>query len=145
MICQGFYQQVKDIASEKDLAHKDVDHPTVFHELLNSKLPARDKSFERLSDEALSVVGAGGETISWALNVATYHLLADAKILRKLKEELRSAIPDSNVETPAAVLEQLPYLNGVIKECLRLSYGVSTRSQRSTYEPLLFATPDKEW
>lgn len=131
--------------TQRNIAHKDNNHPTIFHEILESKLPESEKTLERLSDEAISIVSAGGETTSWALTVATYYLLDRPEILRKLKIELREAMPDLNVEVPAQVLEQLPYLGGVVKECLRLSYGVSTRLQRAAHEPLVFETPEKTW
>lgn len=66
-------------------------------------------------------------------------------MLKKLKEELETTISDINVSTPLAVLENLPYLSGVIKEGLRLSYGVVSRSQRIAFEPLAFPDGKKEW
>ena len=142
---QEFERQVQDVVSERNVAHKDLTYPTIFHELLSSKLPEKDKTIDRLADEALSVVSAGGETTSWALTVATYYVLADPTILRRLRAELKDAMPNLNDETPSAVLEQLPYLNGVVKEGLRLSYGVCTRLQRAPHEPLVFSTPEKDW
>lgn len=131
--------------SEKHVTRQDQAHPTVFHEVLNSKLPEEDKTVDRLADEALSVVSAGNETVSWALTVATYHILANPTILRKLKTELAAAIPDPNEVIPATKLEQLPYLNAIYKEALRLSYGMSCRLQRIPHEPLLFPAPGKDW
>ncbi len=46
---------------------------------------------------------------------------------------------------PQAILENLPYLTGVIKEGLRLSYGVSTRLQRIPLEPLTFGDGHRDW
>jgi len=100
----------------------------------------------RLKSEALIVVGAGTLTTSWALCVAIYHLLASPRILAKLKAELISAMPDSSPQTPLARLEQLPYLNAIIQEALRLSYGVASRLQRIPHEPLPFDAPEgKSW
>lgn len=132
--------------SEKDHAHHDQEHATIFHELLHSKvLPDADKSIARLSDEALSVVSAGNETVSWALTVATYHILADAAIARALKTELKAAMPDPEMHVSATALEQLPYLNAVYKEALRLSYGMTCRLQRVPHEPLRFESGGREW
>ena len=102
----------------------------------------------RLRDEALIVIGAGTLTTSWALCVATYHLLSSPKILRKLKAELESAIPDANSEAPLPKLEKLPYLGAVVQEAIRLSYGVSSRMQRiSPDKPLHFTDKGarKQW
>lgn len=107
-----------------------------------------DKSTERLTNEAQIVVGAGTATTAWALSVATYHLLMSPSILRKLKAELNEAIPNPNVAASLPVLEKLPYLNAVIQEALRLSYGVSSRFQRiSPDKAMLFtdASIGKTW
>ncbi len=95
------------------------------------------------------MVGAGTLTTSWALSVATYHLIACPHVLTKLKAELTSAIPNPDVSVPVEVLEKLPYLVAVVQEAIRLSYGVASRLQRvSPEKPMLF--PDrsgsgKEW
>lgn len=106
------------------------DETTVFHSLLNSELPNSEKSSERLAEEAVLLVGAGTHTTSWALSVATFHLLSQPNTLRKLKEELEAAIPDPTVLMPLSALEALPYLTAVIKEGLRLSFGNTSRIPR---------------
>lgn len=121
----------------------------MFHEILSSNLPESDKSVSRLKDEAAIVVGAGTLTTSWALSVATYHLLAHPKILAKLKTELNSAVPDRDLESillPA--LEKCQYLVAVVQEAIRLSYGVASRLQRiSPDKEMIFRdqTLKKEW
>ena len=94
------------------------------------------------------MVAAGTLTTSWALSVATYHLIASPKILMRLKSELISAIPDSNTRIPLPSLENLPYLVAVVQEAIRLSYGVASRLQRVSPEKcLLFTDPisGKQW
>lgn len=91
------------------------------------------------------VVVAGQETVAWTLTVITYHLLSNPTVLRTLKSELEAAIPNTKASTPLSSLENLPYLTGVIKEGLRLSYGASTRLQRIPLEPLVFCSGKKEW
>ena len=128
-------QQITHIKAQPRSTYSDLSHPTLFHEILQSNLPESDKSVNRLKDEAFIVVGAGTLTTSWALSVATYHLLASPRILRKLKTELMSAISvsdDPNI--PLSVLDSLPYLAAVIQESLRLSYGVASRLQRVSPE-----------
>lgn len=75
---------------------------------------------------------AGTLTTAWMLEVTMYWLIRQPDTLRKLKEELTIAIPNLNMvgTIPLPVLEQLPYLNAVIKEGLRLTYGVSCRLAR---------------
>lgn len=106
------------------------DEVTVFHSLLNSELPISEKSSERLAEEAVLLLGAGTHTTSWALSVATFHVLSQPDTLRKLKRELEVAIPDPAVSTPLHALEVLPYLTAVIKEGLRLGLGNTSRIPR---------------
>lgn len=138
-------RNIIQIKSEKIGASKDLSHPTIFHQLLNSDLPDEEKSLERLAEEAVIVIGAGQETLAWALTVITYHLLCNPTILKKLKTELATAIQDPEIATPEATLEKIPYLTGVIKEGLRLSYGASTRLARIPHEPIIFSSEDREW
>lgn len=68
-----------------------------------------------------------------------YYLLTQPADLRRLKEELYSAIKDPNHLPPMATIESLPFLTACIKECLRVSNGVSTRLPRiSPQDPVLF-------
>ena len=142
-------QQVIQIKAQPRATYADLSHPTLFHEILQSNLPESDKSVNRLKEESFIVVGAGTLTTSWALSVATYHLLTSPLTLRKLKTELMSAIrvsDDPNV--PLSVLDGLPYLAAVIQEALRLSYGAATRLQRvSPDKAMTFhdRTRSKDW
>ena len=89
---------------------------------------------------------AGTLTTAWALSVITYHLLTVPAVLRKLKAELATAIPDPSKSVPLSALEQLPYLTACIQEGLRLSCGVSSRLQRiAPDEDLIFNDGKKTW
>lgn len=115
------------------------ERPTIIGDLLESELAEHEKKPERLADEAVSVVGAGTETTSWALAVITYHLLDKPSLLTKLRKELSGVVEDMQRLPPWTVLEKLPYLGAVINEGLRLSYGVSSRTARiPTQEDLLY-------
>ena len=136
---QQIEQQITQIKAQPRSTYSDLVHPTVFHEILQSNLPESDKSVSRLKDEAAIVVGAGTLTTSWALSVATYHLLATPRVLAKLKIELKTTLPDPGVTVALPVLERLPYLTAVVQEAVRLSYGVASRLQRvSPEKPLVF-------
>ena len=145
---QQIEQQISQIKAQPRSTYSDLVHPTLFHEILQSNLPESDKSVSRLKDEAAIVVGAGTLTTSWALSVALFHLLASPRILAKLKTELKSAVPDPDAMVPLPVLEKLPYLNAVVQEAIRLSYGVASRLQRiSPEKPMLFKdlNSGKKW
>jgi cytochrome P450 len=122
-------------------------HVTIFHEILNSDLPEKEKSFDRLWQDGTVTVIAGTLTTAAALSEITFHLLQQPEELRKLKSELTKAIPEPGKLPATSKLEQLPYLTAVIKEGLRLSNGISTRLQRiATQETLIYTdkTSDKK-
>lgn len=128
-------RQVADIRSGINEGHKYAGHPTIFHELINSDLPPHEKSDKRLGDEAKLVIAAGLITTSWALTVASFHIINDAEVFRRLREELKAAMPDSSAAPLEWVkLERLPYLNGCVREAIRLSYGIATRNPRLSPE-----------
>ena len=64
------------------------------------------------------------------LKIATFHLTDQPEIMRKLKAELKEAIPSPNEIPPLPELERLPYMHTIIQECYRLSYGVAHMTQR---------------
>ena len=104
--------------------------PTVFHELLKSNLPPRERTHSRLWQEGQTVVGAGAELPN-ALVVTTYHMLANPQKLAKLKTELETVMPDPETSVKWKQLEQLPYL------VCQLSFDYATvyqqtRSQQSS-------------
>lgn len=104
----------------------DDDGPrTLVHEIVQSRLPTPEKSFERIFDEISTTTGAGFETTAAVIRIAAFHIYSDRKILEKLRAEL-AATPNHNWET----LEQLPYLTATIMEAMRLAPGIATRSAR---------------
>ena len=135
---QDLKAKIVSIATNKD---KRPEHQTIFHEVLESDLPAEEKRSERLGHEAQTVVGAGLSTTAWALTHATFHILNQPETLRKLQDELTTAIPDPTATLDWALLEKLPYLSSCIKEGLRLSYGISARNPRvSPNKPMKYKT-----
>ena len=119
---------------------KPSDDVTIFHSVLQSDLPDHEKRPERLSEEAQLVIGAGIETTSWALCNATYYVLEDPSVLKKLQAELDAAIPDPTAADAFSYLklESLPYLRGVVREGIRLSLGLTGRNARVLTEPYYY-------
>ncbi|KAI0178737.1 cytochrome P450 [Hypoxylon sp. FL1284] len=103
------------------------DRPTVFSSILSD--PKRSIDVDP-SAEAATLLGAGTETTAWTLTVTTYHLLSKPEFLAKLREELSQVVEDPRHLPTWTVLEGLPYLQAVVREGLRLSYGVPGRLSR---------------
>ncbi|CRG88438.1 hypothetical protein PISL3812_05468 [Talaromyces islandicus] len=122
-------RRVGEIRSGLNNQHAKVDHPTIFHELLNSDLPEEEKSDARLGDEAQLIIAAGLITTSWALSVAGFHIINNPLVAAKLRQELQDA--DAAIfKADWHALEKIPYLYGCVREGIRLAHGVVTRNPR---------------
>ncbi|KAI4264336.1 MAG: hypothetical protein L6R42_000547 [Xanthoria sp. 1 TBL-2021] len=134
--------QIIDIKRGNKAQDTDKSHDTVFSALLESTLPPEELSVTRLQHEAISVTGAGIETTMRALSLASFHIIANPPVSKRLREELIQAIPDSDNPPPWDELGRLPYLGACIDEALRLAYGTSQRLPRSCPD---IAIPYKDW
>ena len=65
------------------------------------------------------------------LSLTTYFVLQNPEILERLCGELETAMPDPESSPSQQVFESLPYLNAVMDEGFRLSYGSMHRLSRS--------------
>ena len=125
-------------AGQLDSVLQKSKHPTVFQELISGSLPASEKETLRLQDEAQLVVAAGVTTTGWALSTATFHIINNPPVFRKLREELERALPDPDAQLNWADLEKLPYLTGCVRESVRMSYAVTTRNPRLFTKPIMY-------
>ncbi|KAJ9195905.1 hypothetical protein DTO021D3_3521 [Paecilomyces variotii] len=122
--------QIEAIRHGENRSYKKAGHRTVFHELLESKLPPEELERDRLRDEAFGLVTAGSGTTAYVLRGTSYHIAANPSIRQRLYDELKAAIPDPSHPPSPQELEQLPYLSAVVLEGLRLCEPVSHRSNR---------------
>ncbi|KAK4448316.1 Trichodiene oxygenase [Podospora aff. communis PSN243] len=99
---------------------------TIFHTILNPQAGEGDYKvppMQQVVDEAWGITGAAVETTGNTLSVIAWRVLSDGEVHRKLREELVRAFPEGE-RMDYLALEKLPYLTGVVKEGMRLSYGV---------------------
>ena len=121
-------------------------HPTLFQALLTSDLPPDEKTLPRLKDEGQTVVAAGATTTAHYLKAVTFHILSNPAIHERLLSEVTSSMPNPSIIPPMSALEKLPYFNAVVKEGLRITYGVTQRLQRVSPDAALsFKTAEKEY
>lgn len=108
---------------------------SIFYELRDSPiLPPEEKTVTRLQDEATLIVMAGTESLAKSLQYGSYYLNTYPKTLERLRAELRQARAESEDGQPSlSTLLTLPYLNAVINETNRLTFGVTNRLAR--YSP----------
>ncbi|KAL8966025.1 MAG: hypothetical protein Q9183_003559 [Haloplaca sp. 2 TL-2023] len=102
-------------------------NPPLFKAIQNSPLPLHEKSVQRLAEEGFVIISAGSETTSRALSITMFHILSNARVLDRLREEIQTVMPDVARLPSAKSLEQLQYLNSVIREGLRISALITSR------------------
>lgn len=124
---------------------------SVLDGIINSDaIPESDKTVDRLTQEARTLVGAGSETTGISLETITYHVLASPEVLRRLKQELAQAAAAAAAGASKgdaalsdyATIKRLPYLTAVINEGLRLSNSVSGRLARVDRRNVWVYTPN---
>ncbi|KAJ5808865.1 cytochrome P450 [Penicillium riverlandense] len=116
---------------------------SVFRYIITSEIPESECSTERLSREAMVLFGAGTATTARTMGFMCYYILTNPHMRERLGEELKDimAVYPHNLPTWQE-LERLPYLQAMIKEGLRLSYGVMRRLPRiSPDDPIVY----KQW
>lgn len=132
--CRG---NIVAIKSAMEAGIKDESRITIFHQLLNPNATEGHvvPSVDDLADEGLVILGAASDTTGNAMAIAMYGVLSNSTIYTRLTAELNLAFPDPSKSLDFITLEKLPYLTAVIKEGLRLSYGVIGRLPRVVNEP----------
>ncbi|KAI0205605.1 cytochrome P450 [Astrocystis sublimbata] len=109
----------------------DEDNISIFHHILNSDMPESERSEERLTREAQVLLGGGTATTARTIAFASYYILSRPLMRSRLKDELREVMTGWPERVPTwAELEKIPFLQAIIKESLRLSYGIMHRLPR---------------
>lgn len=118
---------VKDASSAKR-------RRTIFYHILDSPtLSDEDKSVQRLGEEALGVVVAGGDTTGRVLANLIYHVHANPQWLQQVRDELSALMPNRDILASWSELESLPVFSACIRETLRISSLITERL--TFYEP----------
>ncbi|EAA63249.1 hypothetical protein AN3281.2 [Aspergillus nidulans FGSC A4] len=86
---------------------------------LIGKVESNEMSREELTAHASTLVIAGGETVATFLAATTFYLLRDDAVYQKLKAEIRGQF-NTYEEITCATAQNLPYLQAVISEGLRI-------------------------
>ncbi|KAI2981999.1 hypothetical protein CBS147344_9070 [Aspergillus niger] len=128
---EGSRRQILKVKDAVDRGEKGS-RTTIFHQLLHPEAAEGHvvPTVEELEDEAYIMLAAAADTTGNALTIAAYNVVRNAKIYKRLTEELKQAFHDSEAQIDFVALERLPYLTAVIKEALRLSCGVPGRLPR---------------
>ncbi|KAK5745322.1 hypothetical protein LTR17_001483 [Elasticomyces elasticus] len=99
----------------------------LFHTVLASRLRDDEKKEARLAHEGVEALLAGSITSPRILVRAIYHILADPLLVKRVKEEVRRIMPDSETVPELQVLVRSAYMRAVVKESLRMAQIVTAR------------------
>jgi len=102
-----------------------LDNPSDRVDLLARLMEGRDENGdklgrEELTAEALTQLIAGSDTTSNTSCAILYHCLSNPDVVKKLQEELDMALPDVDAVPQFAQVKDLPYVDAVIKETMRI-------------------------
>ncbi|KAL1637006.1 hypothetical protein SLS58_009532 [Diplodia intermedia] len=94
-------------------------------DLLARLMEGKDETGEKLgrqelTAEALTQLIAGSDTTSNTSCALLYHCLRNPHVVAKLQKELDAAIPDIDTVPEFSMVKDLPYLDAVIKETMRI-------------------------
>lgn len=113
-------QATEVIASKGTMWVVPQQHSTILHSMFNSDLPEYERSVGRMTQEGVTVIGAGVEALANPMAITVFELLKDPKKMTALKQELKEVENDVQAMLSHDQLRKLPYLNAVIMEGLRL-------------------------
>jgi cytochrome P450 len=128
-------QQIMDAKSDNEKSgSRDISmsskSTSIFRHILQSDLPESDRSVDRLSREAQVLLGAGTVTSARTMDFLTFYVLHNETWRKRLQEELATVMRNPETVPSWAELEKLSFMQALLKEALRLSYGVMHRLPR---------------
>ncbi|KAI8161951.1 Cytochrome P450 monooxygenase FUS8 [Colletotrichum sp. SAR 10_70] len=113
-------------------------------DILQLLLDTHDQNPENFSDKVVMAemflfMLAGGETAATTLIFAFIFLLDDPVRYERLVDEVRQVFPDASSPVTNEMAANLPFLNAVLKETLRLRAPAASGLQRQTDEDIVLA------
>ncbi|KAL7940118.1 benzoate 4-monooxygenase cytochrome P450 [Trichoderma barbatum] len=131
-LVEGVRQNIKNVKTQTVSQREKPQRRSIFHELLSAD---PNRTVDDMTDIALSIVVAAAAATGNTLGILSYNVISNPFVYQRLRAELLEAYPEENQEMTWMALEKLPYLAAVIKESLRLSYGVIGRLPRVVPAP----------
>jgi cytochrome P450 len=127
-------QYIKELVKKISSQHESAIIPercTIFDAILNDeRLSEKEKTVNRLTDEATILVIAASETPAKVLALIVFYLTGRPDLVSRIRKEIVT-VQDTTGKAPLLhELKDMPYLTAVIKEGLRLHGGIVARSQR---------------
>ncbi|GJP97092.1 hypothetical protein AlacWU_09991 [Aspergillus niger] len=121
---QRMLERIKTPAEIPDIA-------SVLVAPLKGQQPSQEQ-WELLRGDAQLVVLAGGDTTATTLSAAVYQLVQHPEQVQRLRDEVSPYIAGPSHEVLHEKIANLPHLNAIINETLRLHPPAATALQRKT-------------
>ncbi|KAH6703176.1 cytochrome P450 [Leptodontidium sp. MPI-SDFR-AT-0119] len=112
-----------------------IEHPDMLGHFVNMKAQnGEPASFPEVLVEAMNLIGAGADTTSIGMRTCIEYVCSRRDVYQKLREEIDNFYETNNLEKSITYLQtqQLPYLNAVVKEALRLRPSIIGQLLRYT-------------
>ncbi|RMZ79609.1 hypothetical protein DV737_g3312, partial [Chaetothyriales sp. CBS 132003] len=122
-------QDRKDESTHKDLMHYLLNYA-------DTKTGIRPTSAE-LKGDALSLLGAGADTVATVLSAALFYLSRNPLALRCVQSEVRSAFNLLDEIQSGPMMDSCSYLNACIEEIIRLSPPVAALLPREVMKGVI--------
>jgi cytochrome P450 len=103
---------------------------TIFQALSDPSLPAEERTPVRLKNEAMTMMGAGTETTARVLATGSFHLYRNEAMVQRLRDELKTVMPEPSSKVSWGQLEKLPYLVRILSLAAPLLFSVLFRGIR---------------
>lgn len=118
-------------AEEADGTDEKLRRRDIFHYLFRSRDPETGLGFshEQLMADSGLFIAAGSDGVAVTLSATLFYLLRQPSCMDKLVDEVRSSFATLD-EVRGPKLNQLPYLQAVLDEALRLAPGVPSALPR---------------
>ncbi|KAH8197541.1 hypothetical protein TruAng_008277 [Truncatella angustata] len=120
--------------SVKERQTYEPDEPDIMSRILGAGqfFPNKKEEEDILKSDSRLLIVAGSDTTATALTFAYYHLARDSSIVEKLRKELSQHHITDQKQCNVQQLQDLPYMNAVINEVLRLHPPVPSGFFRET-------------
>ena len=96
-----------------------MERPDFMSHLMRNDKERKEMSQKEMETNALTIIVAGSETTATVLSGATFHLIKNPEVLRRVQEEVRKAFR-SEKEIDCTSVNHFEYLDAVLKESLRI-------------------------
>lgn len=123
---KGYFEMEQKLKEQSTYALRHVDGKketrTIFQALSDPSLPAEERTPIRLKNEAMTMMGAGTETTARVLAVGSFHLYKNEAMVQRLRDELRTVMPEPSSKVSWGQLEKLPYLVRILNMAVPLLF-----------------------